>query len=154
MKPTAKKELILNRIFFLSNKIQMLGDAQDAGLTIKQVQLMEAVREQEPVLPNLSQLAMRVGSSRQNVKKMALLLEKQGLLLFIKDVNDARALRISLTEKGTSSLNLRKARNKPFFSQLFDGFDEKQLKSLTRLLGRLLKNITAMTPDTDSTEAV
>ena len=49
--------------------------------------------------PSLSEAAERYGSSRQNVKQIALGLEARGFVRLVPDPDDARATRIELTER-------------------------------------------------------
>ena len=139
-----KKNSILTRIFVLANKIQSVGDALGPAITMKQFQLLDALSKSEKTALTLTELADVVGSSRQNVKKMSLILEKQGYLLMSKDASDARILRVALTEKSADCLRERTQRDKEFIDDLFEGFDDKAIKSMTKNCDRLYKNVAAI----------
>ena len=79
-------------IFVLANKLQILGDRLDPRLTVKQWLLLAGIASTADGQPTLSTLATRIGSSRQNVKKMAIILEREGFVSLSKDPQDARAL--------------------------------------------------------------
>ena len=141
MKNNARKEFILNRLFTLSNKIQNLGDLLDSEITMKQGQMLEILNQCENAPIMVTELAELIGSSRQNAKKMALLLSNQGYLSLTKDEKDARVLRVALTEKGMSYCSSRRDTDKRFLNNVFDGIEEKQLKSLLKTFEKLGKNV-------------
>lgn len=144
MKNTARKEFILYRLFGLSNKIQMLGDSLDEEITIKQGQMLETILgcESGPVM--VTELAEMIGSSRQNAKKMALLLANQGYVLLARDELDARVLRVSLTEKGRAYCISRRDRDRRFLNSVFEGVEDKQMKLMIKLFEKLSKNVAKM----------
>ena len=54
---------------------------------------------QESRAPSLTEAAARYGSSRQNVKQVALGLERRGFLRLVTDPNDRRTTRLAVTGK-------------------------------------------------------
>ncbi|MNC38886.1 hypothetical protein D3C75_875170 [compost metagenome] len=85
-----------------------------------------------------------IGSSRQNVKKMALLLEKQGFVALTKDEKDARILRVRLTEKCMVYFSGRNREEEQFMDDLFKDFNAELTSGLFTGLTRLTDNITRM----------
>mgnify|MGYP000980172595 CR=1 FL=1 len=139
-----KKSNILASIFSLANKIQSVGDAMMPAVTMKQFQLLDTISKSQKLTMSLSELAFSIGSSRQNVKKMALILEKQGLLMLSKDKNDARVLLVGLTEQSAACLRERSELDGTYLNDLFDGLDNKTLKVLAKSCDRISKNVNAI----------
>ncbi len=138
------KTYIFGTIFTLSNKLQMLGDRMDSQLTVKQWLFLAGVLECRSGNPTLSEIAAYIGSSRQNIKKMALLLEKQGFILMNKDEGDARMLRVSLTDSCKEHLRQREEMERQFIEEVFLGFGTEELAAFSGSVKRLGKNITGM----------
>ena len=99
MKDLQKESFIFGSLFVLANRVQNLGDKADPVLSIKQWLLIAAISQCGSENPTISEIAKVIGSSRQNVKKMAALLEKIGFVRLQRDDNDARAIRVSPTER-------------------------------------------------------
>lgn len=144
MKNVTRKEILLSRLFNLSNKIQNLGDLLDSEITMKQGQMLEIINQYETGPIMITELSELIGSSRQNAKKMALLLSNQGYLSLARDEKDARILRVALTEKGSLYCSSRRDADKRFLNNVFDGFTDKQLKGLIKNFDKLSKNVAKM----------
>ncbi len=152
MKNLTRKEILLNRLFTLSNKIQNLGDLLDSEITMKQGQMLEIINQHENGPIMITELAELIGSSRQNIKKMALLLSNQGYLSLARDEKDARVLRVVLTEKGSLYCSSSRDADKRFLNSIFDGFTDKQLKGLIKNFDKLSKNVAKMEKNTAAKE--
>ena len=134
---------IFGEIFVLSNKLQILGDAFDKNITVKQwLFIVSATKFSEP--PTLSEVARFISYSRQNAKRLAAVLERRGFLTILKDRNDARALRISLTPKCTKYFKKREQEELKFIDRLFTGFDTELTDRFYKGLLKLEKNINLM----------
>ncbi len=136
-----EKAYVFGMIFILSNKLQILGDQLDTKLTVKQWLFLAGITKCQSEAPTLSELAARIGSSRQNVKKMALILEKQGFIVMNKDERDARILRISMTDFCKEYLAQREQTELTFMEEVFEGFEAQELASLFRAIHKLERNI-------------
>ncbi len=88
---------IYGGIFALSNKLQLLGDKFDSNISTKQWFLIAIIASFKYEAPTISMTAERMGTSRQNVKKMASILERRGFLVIVKDKEDGRIQRLELT---------------------------------------------------------
>lgn len=128
----------------LANRIQALGDKLDAQITTKQWLLIAVILKSGTTAPALTELAAMTGSSRQNVKKMAQILEKQGLLELAKDAQDARIVRVRLTEACMDYFAGRSKKEEKFMANLFNGFDGDLTGGLFRGLAGLNRNIILM----------
>jgi DNA-binding MarR family transcriptional regulator len=147
------KAYIFGTIFTLSNKLQILGDKLDAQLTLKQWLFLAGVLKCENEAPTLSAISARIGSSRQNVKKMALILEKQGFILMNKDDRDARMLRVSLTDSCIEYLKQREKTELEFIEEVFYGFEPQELSALSAAIKKLEKNVNSKVRNDEEKEA-
>lgn len=138
------KAIIFGKIFTISNRLQLLGDKLDNRMTVKQWLLVTGILNSSEENPTLSEVARIIGSSRQNVKKLLLILEKQGFVLLNKDERDARAVRVSLTDACRRHLEFRNEMETGFIGSLFDGMDEEKIESLKKSIEALEKNINEM----------
>jgi DNA-binding MarR family transcriptional regulator len=139
-----EKAHIFGGIFILANRLQVLGDKFDGNLTVKQWLLLIGILKNKGSSPTLSEVASFIGNSRQNVKKMALILEKKGFLILDKDLMDARILRMSVTSKCEIHFKQREGKELEFFEELYAGFDTNLIKGLDDGISRLTKNIIEM----------
>ncbi|MGV8084024.1 MAG: MarR family winged helix-turn-helix transcriptional regulator [Coriobacteriia bacterium] len=144
MEHGTEKVYVFGTIFTLSNKLQLLGDRLDPKLTVKQWLFLAGIMKCDHEAPTLSEIAARIGSSRQNVKKMALILEKQGFVNMKKDSLDARMLRVELTDTCRAHLKRREKMETRFIEDLFSGFAPNELSALSNLIKKLEKNANAM----------
>lgn len=139
-----EKAYIFGSIFTTANRLQILGDKFDEHLTTKQWLLIASIKQKGNATPTISEVSHQIGNSRQNVKKMASILEKAGFLSLEKDKNDARILRIRLTEKCINHFIQREQRELDFIEQLFTGFDTHVVTGLCEGLSKLADNIIEM----------
>lgn len=136
-----EKAYVFGSIFILANQLQILGDQLDAKLTVKQWLFLAGITKCESRAPTLSELAARIGSSRQNVKKMAVILEKRGFVVMNRDDRDARMLRVSLTDFCKEYLGQREQIERIFMEEIFEGFDPRELSALSEAIRKLEKSI-------------
>ena len=89
---------IFSTIFIVGNRLQALFDRHIPGLTLRQFMLLSIAR-QSPEPLTLTELGALLGCSRQNVKKLALALERGGFARLCRPESDGRALTLEPTEK-------------------------------------------------------
>ncbi|MFA6940608.1 MAG: MarR family transcriptional regulator [Clostridiaceae bacterium] len=143
---------IYGGIFALSNKLQLLGDKFDPNISTKQWFLIAVIAGFKNEIPTISMTAGRVGSSRQNVKKMALILEKKGLLTIIRDKEDSRIQRLELTKYCIDYFKQRHEKEERYMESLFINFDEALLTGLFRGIKKLEENIIEMESQNEEEE--
>lgn len=142
-----KQAYIFGGIFTLANRLQILGDKLDENITTKQWLLIAIISKSENPSPTLSEVAEIIGSSRQNVKKMATILQKRGFVSLTKDPHDARMVRISLTPECITYFQNRDEKELQFMKKLFAGFDESLTDGLYEGFIKLAENIVEMESD-------
>jgi DNA-binding MarR family transcriptional regulator len=142
--PLQKKAYIFGTLFVLANRLQALGDALDDKITLKQWLFITVIVKSEKQALTITELAQLIGTSRQNVKKMAAILEKDGFITFEKDSSDARILRVALTEKCKNHFAKRGDLEIDFITKLFERMDNDTLDKIAEGFGILMKNISEM----------
>lgn len=152
MNEIEKKAYIFGGMLTLANRLQVLGDKLDENVTLKQWLLIAIISKHGRPSPTISEVAEMIGNSRQNVKKMALILEKRGFVSLIKDDQDARIYRIHLTPKCIAYFESRGDKEAQFMEALFDEFDENLTSGLYEGVMKLAYNITRMENTHDEEE--
>jgi len=141
-----KQKYIFGGLFLIANKLQVVGDQYlgKDGMTIKQWFLTVMISQFGDSPPTLSEVAELMGSSRQNVKQLALKLEKKSFLCIEKDEQDARALRLKLTEKSNTYWRKREKEDNRFITELFKEFSEDEINVMHSAFKKLIDKIEKM----------
>ncbi|NYT12878.1 MAG: MarR family transcriptional regulator [Candidatus Methanofastidiosa archaeon] len=134
---------IFGKIFFLSNRLEYLGDNElrKDGLTTKQWQLIAVTGKYFTYPPSVSEVAEVLSTTHQNVKQLALKLQEKGFISVEKDQKDRRVIRLRLTEKNREYWESNSEEDISFISSLFSTLTDKELKDLYNLLNKLEENI-------------
>lgn len=133
-----KRQFILGITFLLANKFQMIGDSIIPDITFKQWFLLLMISREEKQGHSVNDIALLIGSSRQNTKKMVTILEKKGYLKIEKSKTDRRSLRINLTKKTYQYLQENEDIGKEELSILFSIFQEDNIDSIVDFMQKLL----------------
>jgi len=133
-------------LFLIANKLQIIGDRylSDVNLTTKQWLLMVMVLQFGESPPTINQAANITGSSRQNVKQLALKLEKNGYMIIEKDPKDSRITRLRLTNKHLEMWRKRSEMDDEFLDNLFSGFNNEQVHEIASGMDKILETIETM----------
>lgn len=140
------RQYIFAEVFHLANELQKYLDRHLAkdDLTGKQFMLMIVLGSFKEQSASLKDLALKAGSSYQNVKKMALGLERQGYMKVEKDQKDRRTNIISMTEKAMVYWKDRDESDIKRIFKLFDGIDEGDLEVTARTIGKIMVTLEGM----------
>jgi DNA-binding MarR family transcriptional regulator len=119
---------------------QQLRSAMDRrlrpdGMTTQQATLITLVRIRGR--PSLSELALAMGTSHQNVKQIALALVRKGLLRLVHDAEDARVRRFVTTKKNERHWAERDPDDFEHVGRWFSPLSARETKSLFVLLLKL-----------------
>ena len=139
-----KQAFIYAAIHLLANRLQTVGDKIDPTISSKQWFLLVAVSkftEVRETPPNIGDIANGLGTSRQNIKKMASILEQRGFLKLEKDQNDLRRTRLLLTEQCKDYFQSREQRDDEYLERIFQGMEEEMLAQLCTGMRRLIENL-------------
>lgn len=134
-----KKRLIFTSFFILQNKMQTLFDNQWEEITSKQW-LILMIASAFPQPPSLTEVAAHAGCSRQNVKKIAAILEKKGYVELVTET-DMRAVRIVLTKKFHEFYQPFVEKSALGINALFGGMTNEEIETFFYLLGKLGDNV-------------
>lgn len=138
---TAYRKYIFASIFALSNRLQKLGDRVNDSMTMKQWMLISAISQSDGKMLTIGETASMIGTSHQNVKKMALILQQQGFLSLTKHPTDGRAVLLSLTDRGADYFTRRSDTEQAFLRDVFQSFDRETITGLCNGLWLLGQNI-------------
>lgn len=139
-----KTAFIYSAIHLLANQLQTLGDKIDPTISTKQWFVLAAVSKFKEVPPNIGDIAELLGTSRQNIKKIAGILEQRGYLQLKRDKNDMRNIQLFLTDSCHIYFKSREQQEEAYFEQLFYGMKEEELNALYGGMNRLIENIDHM----------
>lgn len=138
---TEKQEMIFGSILLLSNKLQALGDQVLPELTLKQWFLLIVMTKMEKDNATVNEIAKYMGSSRQNIKKMLLPLEKKGFVFIKKSDTDARALSISLTPQAVDVLHKVEKFSLSNIAKVFEDITDAELDAVINVTQKMNHNI-------------
>lgn len=129
---------IFSSIFILQNRMQTAGEKIQTNISMKQWLLL-AMIECCPETPTLTNLGNLMGCSRQNVKKLASALEKQGFVLLSQ--GGSNSLCVKITDKAIAYGKEMEERNSQTLQLLFADFNDNEIKELFRLYSKLYTGI-------------
>lgn len=151
-KNISKKAYIYGAIYSLSNRLQTLGDKIDMTISTKQWFVLAAITKFNGVNPNIGDIAKILGTSRQNVKKIAIILERKGYLELRKDSKDLRNIQLILTESCFAYFKSRELREEEYIEQLFYAVNQEMLNSMYNGLNKLIENTDRMATNNEDIE--
>ena len=127
-------QAIFSSIFVLQNRMQTAGEKLQTQISMKQWLLltMTACCPEPRTLTNVGNL---MGCSRQNIKKLALALEKKGFVHLPSGKNNS--ICIELTDKVSQYAEEMGERHLQSLKLLFSDFSEDEIKLLFQLYAKL-----------------
>ena len=142
-----EKDNIFGTMLFLAQRWTVNGDLilkQKTGITVKQwmllIILLNNFKDQHPTI---SETAKVFGTSRQNLKQVALALRKKELITIRPDENDFRIQRIALTGKHESLFegedNIKWQQD--YINSLFEELTNDEIIQLNTLVNKLVSNL-------------
>lgn len=139
------ERLIFSRLFWLSNKLYALGSKPFGKvITIKQWLVTAVIAQFGEKEPKLSDIALLIGSSHQNVKEIILKLSKKGFINIKKDAEDFRSYRLELTEEYYLFITNRQEEIKIFLNELFKDFSNEDIELIQECFNKLHARILKM----------
>ena len=131
---THRMQAIFSSIFVLQNRMQTAGEKLQTKISMKQWLLlaMTACCPEPRTLTNIGNL---MGCSRQNVKKLALALEKKGFVHLQLSSNNS--VLVELTEDVQRYAEEIGERQMKALSLLFSDFSEEEIEQLFFLYSKL-----------------
>lgn len=129
---------IFSSLFILENQIKTLFDKSDPNITLKQFMLMVMVEESKEPL-TFTKLGTLLGCSRQNIKKLATSLEKNGFVQTQNSQADIRAAVVIPTEKFANYSKTISSSHSKKLGILFSGYSDEEVLQFYKLLMKLYK---------------
>lgn len=135
-----KRLIIFGNLFRVANRLQTVMDSKMEGLTAKQwfVILMLGMFD-EP--PTLKELAAACDSSHQNIKQIILKLSEKGFVCIEKDLTDARAMRIKVTEKCAEWEEINRNASALFVEMMFSGLTNEEIDKTSNSLNKIYNKL-------------
>lgn len=140
-KENEKQKFIFGCILLFANRIQTIGDRFDKDITMKQWFLIVCIIENKNNSPTLSNVADFMGCSRQNIKKMALILAEKGLVKFENAPNDSRSIILTITRKCEEFFSKRNNGEEKFLNDFFKGLTKQDINNVYKSFLKLYDNI-------------
>lgn len=131
-------QAVFSSIFILQNRMQTAGEKIQTQISMKQWLLL-AMLGCCPQPHTLTNVGTLMGCSRQNVKKLALALEKQGFVRLI--AGDSNSVQLELTEKVAEYAQEIGERHTRTLQLLFEDFSEEEIEQLFRLYAKLYAGV-------------
>jgi DNA-binding MarR family transcriptional regulator len=140
------RNFVFGSIHIISNKKETLMERElkEYRITFKQWLLMAIIRNSFETPPTLNETARAMGSSHQNVKKIASILEEKGYAVLEKDKRDSRATRIRLTEESDKLSARIQGRANAFTAVLFEGLSDSDMAKARQVLQGMMANLTKL----------
>ncbi|MCU0295842.1 MAG: MarR family transcriptional regulator [Candidatus Nanopelagicales bacterium] len=114
----------------------------DIDLTTQQVAVLTVVEAAaEP--PTLGEVAAVLGTSHQNVRQIASLLERKGLLTVVVDVSDRRVRRLDVTPAVAALFEGRDPADHRAVEEWMSVLSPEEQEHAVALLGRVLEGLRA-----------
>jgi DNA-binding MarR family transcriptional regulator len=93
--------------------------------------------------PTMTQAARALAMSHQNVKQLAVALERKGFLEIVPDENDARSKRMQTTKKHRRFWAKRNPQDHACVARWLSGLNEAETATLARLLAKAIASARA-----------
>lgn len=134
---------VFSTIFIAGNRLQTIFDSNIPQLSLKQFMLLSVARQaKEPM--NFSKLGELLGCSRQNIKKLAQILEKKGFVKLQASPADPRAMCLMLTDRVEEYFKNDFSPYQRELEYLFQVYSDEEMETLFRLLMKIYEGIDAL----------
>ncbi|WP_197258357.1 MarR family winged helix-turn-helix transcriptional regulator [Paenibacillus dendritiformis] len=109
-------------LFSLTNKLQITGDRYFEGITSRQFMVMMAIIHLPEEETTINNIARKLGTTKQSLKQLILLIEKKGYVVTVPSKRDKRAVNVKITSLGKQVMLKAADRGMKFFQTLFKDF--------------------------------
>ena len=148
------RTFVFGSLFVTANLLETLLDRVFAsyGITSKQWLLLITIQSLFEDAPTVSQVASAMGSSHQNVKQVALNLERRGFLRLEKSERDARATRLVVTDACRAFNEETQQAGDAFMKEVFSDVSVEDAHGARNTLFALWQNALNMKLDDERTK--
>jgi len=137
----SEEEMIYGLLFAVSNKLQASADRVLPDITSRQHFLLIVLSLFKDKHPSLKEVAEVIGSSYQNVKKLADSLEKKGFIELRQDKLDKRKCNLLVTDKVLSLTKVIDEEAENFMQDLYKGISKNDLRHVIAVLTQMELNL-------------
>lgn len=123
-------------LFAVTNKLQVYGDKNFSKMTSRQFMTLLSIAHIEEE-PSLSNIARKLGTTKQSVKQILMNLEKQKYILISSSSSDKRKLQVTITDLGKSIMEDYYEVGKGVLASWFHDFSNDELEQFFEYLKRL-----------------
>lgn len=121
-------------LFCVANKIQSYGDDKLEDISSRQLMTMIAIAHLSPEETTLKNIAVMLGTSKQNTNKLLNSLKKSGCIEILSNMKDKRSINVRLTEAGTRLMNKGAEVNIYTLAKIFKELSKDDLETFWSLL--------------------
>jgi len=127
-------------LLFLSHRLEYIGDSElkKDDLTTKQYLTVVVIENLYDHSPSISELAQSLSTTHQNIKQIALQLQKKGFIKIERDENDKRTWRLNVTEKNRAYWNSRAKEHEAIVRSFFASLTDTEIQTFSTLLLKLI----------------
>lgn len=132
-------EEIFGTVFFIGQRWQYLADRELAGsnLTTRQWMMLAVIDTMFDYPPSIQEVSDRLSTTHQNVKQIALSLERRGFLRLERDRRDRRVLRLVTTDQNRLFWEENAVHHKKFVEEFFEGLSAEEIAALQGILRKV-----------------
>ncbi len=139
----SKEKMIFSNIFVYSNMLQKIFNREIPILTLKQFMLVALIRQINKPL-TYTCAGKILGSSRQNIRRIAESLEKEGFLTIEPMKEDKRAQNVFITPRAERYFIEEFKDYERDLKYLFEVFDDEELGQFFNLMNKLSLGIESL----------
>jgi len=131
---------IFASIFILQNRLQTIFDKTDEHLTLKQFMLLTMVKYADEKT-TFTYLGKLLGSSRQNIKKLVVSLEKKGFITIEHEPNNKRNTSIALTKKADEYSQKIQGLHTAKLNDIFQDYSTEEIHLFYQMITKLYTGV-------------
>ncbi|MFM2490249.1 MarR family transcriptional regulator [Enterococcus avium] len=137
-----QQRAIFASLFILGNRLQTSFDKVDPVITVKQFMVLIMVKQVPEKVLDLTSCGELLGCSRQNIKKLAVALEKKELITISRNKKkDRRRTDLCLTEKGESYFQSVAKLHDEALHSIFEGYTDDEITNFFIILMKLYSGV-------------
>jgi DNA-binding MarR family transcriptional regulator len=127
-------------LLFLSHRLEYIADSElkKDDLTTKQYLTVAVIENLYDHSPSISELAQSLSTTHQNIKQIALQLQKKGFIKIERDESDKRTWRLKVTEKNKAYWNSRAKEHEAIVRSFFASLSDSEIQTFSTLLLKLI----------------
>ena len=145
-KETRKLAEVFSYLFVLSQRIEYITDSflKKDNLTTKQLLTLIAIGNAFDANPSVSEVAEVLSTSHQNVKQIALNLQRRGFVEIVKDPKDGRRRLLKLTKSNDEFWEARDTENYENMKRIFSYLTKEEISQFHKILSKSVIGIQSL----------